>query len=398
MAMHEQSTGATDEWFTPPSVFNALGCEFDMDVASPGQTTTPWIPAKAFITENGLSVPWTGFIWMNAPFGGRNGLIPWLERFFAHGNGIALVPDRTSAPWWQAAASKAELILFIDGKLKFIDAKGVPGAAPAQGTCLFAVGQQGCEALRRAAGEGLGRLMSSPPAEEAVMAAEKPSPKPSEKPDLKVVSESPKEELDEDKVDSKGIGEELDEDELEFRKLRLDLPGVKGASAIGIVSINVSRVPPKHEFFRVHPTFSSVVPMVGIEEGMEDHFFVVSDEMVKALAGIGISVSPHRLYLTVTSRGAVHLIPIQSNSDNTYTTTKEIGLIAGMSKWVRLYTDLENKCYKVFEAPADRFAEAIWPELKDAKIFRLAFRDKGRLVDSTTHPLFLKWAARDRSK
>ena len=45
---------------------------------------------------------------------------------------------------------------------------------------------------------------------------------------------------------------------------------------------------------------------------------------------------------------------------------------------------------------AERFAEPIWPALSHAKIFRLAFRDKGRLVDSPEHPLFKKWAARDR--
>jgi hypothetical protein len=39
--------------------------------------------------------------------------------------------------------------------------------------------------------------------------------------------------------------------------------------------------------------------------------------------------------------------------------------------------------------------EPQWPDLKPAKIFRLAFRDKGRLVDSAEHPLFKKWAARD---
>ena len=63
---------------------------------------------------------------------------------------------------------------------------------------------------------------------------------------------------------------------------------------------------------------------------------------------------------------------------------------------MRLFTDQENKAYKVFPAPEGRFAEPQWLELKDAKIFRLAFRDKGRLVDSIQHPLFLKWAARDQ--
>jgi hypothetical protein len=159
MALHEQSVGRTDEWYTPSYVFDALGCEFDVDVASPGREFTPWIQAKRYITYHGLSASWTGFVWMNPPFGPRNGIVPWLEKFFAHGNGIALVPDRTSAPWWQNFAPRAELILFVSPKIKFIGANGAPGSSPAQGTSLFAVGQQGCAALQRAAANGLGVLM-----------------------------------------------------------------------------------------------------------------------------------------------------------------------------------------------------------------------------------------------
>jgi hypothetical protein len=193
--------------------------------------------------------------------------------------------------------------------------------------------------------------------------------------------------------------EELDEEEQEFRKLRRDLPGVKGASAIGIISINVSKTPGKNEFFRTHPEFRPLIPLVDLEVGMDKHFFAVSDEMVEALAGIGITVTNHTLYLTVTPRGAVRIIPVRHASPdgnlNEYHRTKEIGLLDGMKQWVRLFTDQENKVYKVFPAPAGRFSDPIWPELKHAKIFRLAFRDKGRLVDSVEHPLFKKWAARD---
>lgn len=95
---------------------------------------------------------------MNPPFGARNSLAPWLDKFFTHGNGIALVPDRTSAPWWQTYAPKAKLWLFVSPKLKFIGADGKPGESPAQGTCLWAVGEQGVKALHRAARCGLGTL------------------------------------------------------------------------------------------------------------------------------------------------------------------------------------------------------------------------------------------------
>jgi hypothetical protein len=42
MAAHEQSVGKSDEWYTPPDVFDALGCRFDLDVSSPGRDATPW--------------------------------------------------------------------------------------------------------------------------------------------------------------------------------------------------------------------------------------------------------------------------------------------------------------------------------------------------------------------
>jgi hypothetical protein len=169
---------------------------------------------------------------------------------------------------------------------------------------------------------------------------------------------------------------------------------------VGIVAIGVAKTPGKNEFFRTHPDFLPVVPIVDHEVGMEQQFFAVTDEMVEALASIGISVTDHSLYLTVTSRGAVKIVPVRgANSDgeqNEYNRTKEIGLIHAQDEWVRLYTDQENRYYKVFTAPAGRFAEPQWPALKPAKIFKLAFRDKGRLTDSPEHPLFQRWAARDK--
>ena len=117
--------------------------------------------------------------------------------------------------------------------------------------------------------------------------------------------------------------------------------------------------------------------------------------MVEALRGIGITVTDHVLYLTITSRGAYRIVPVrQANADgeqNEYHRTKEIGLVQAIDEWVRLFTDQENRCYKVFPAPAGRFADPTWPDLKPARIFKLAFRDKGRLVDSIEHPLFKKW-------
>ena len=159
MALHEQCVGATDEWYTPPHVFEALAAKFDLDVAYPADRELPWVPVRSVLVRGGLEAEWFGRVWMNPPFGGRNGLEPWLEKFFGHSNGVALVPDRTSAPWWQRWAPKADAVLFVAPKIKFIGRDMKPGKSPAQGTCLLAAGRHNVKPLERAAAHGLGVLL-----------------------------------------------------------------------------------------------------------------------------------------------------------------------------------------------------------------------------------------------
>lgn len=158
MAKHE-TPSRSDEWYTPPHVFDALGEAFHLDVAHPGRDQVSWVPADQIISADSLSKPWTGFVWMNPPFGGRNGLVPWLEKFFHHGCGIALTPDRTSAPWWQEAAAKADAILFWAPKIRFVPGPGAQASSPAQGTTLLASGDRAVKALARAAVRGHGVLL-----------------------------------------------------------------------------------------------------------------------------------------------------------------------------------------------------------------------------------------------
>lgn len=154
---HWEKTGESDEWFTPAYIFDALGVEFDLDVASPaggprgGMDVPTHVPTDAWLWHDSLETAWTGFVWMNPPFGGRNGLAPWIEKFIAHGNGVMLVPDRTSAPWFQSAAKRVDAILFLSPKVKFERPDGTLGKSPSTGTALMSVGADGNAALRRAA-------------------------------------------------------------------------------------------------------------------------------------------------------------------------------------------------------------------------------------------------------
>lgn len=162
MSTWEPSVGASDEWYTPARVFHALGTVFDLDVAAPAGGA-PHVPCRRYLTkaDDGLTAPWSGFVWMNPPFGGRNGLAPWLDRFFSHGNGIALTPDRTSAPWWQDAAAHAEAILFTRGKIQFERPDGSVGKSPGAGTTLWAIGGGAVADLLAAQACGLGTVWVS---------------------------------------------------------------------------------------------------------------------------------------------------------------------------------------------------------------------------------------------
>lgn len=147
MAEHEACVGATDEWYTPRDIFLALHLTFDLDPCSPG--IGHWVPARAVFTkvDDGLNKVWHGLVWMNPPFGGRNGQVPWLRKFFDHANGIALVAARTSAAWFHDQATRADAMLFPRGKTKFVRPDGTIGRSPGTGIVLLASGSAAVAAL-----------------------------------------------------------------------------------------------------------------------------------------------------------------------------------------------------------------------------------------------------------
>jgi hypothetical protein len=106
-----------DEWYTPSWVFRAIGVEFDLDPCSPGVPPSS-VPAKRHMTkaENGLAAEWSGSVWLNPPFSSKRA---WYERLVAHGDGIALMPNRTETHDLQAYMNAADALLFLRGRIYF---------------------------------------------------------------------------------------------------------------------------------------------------------------------------------------------------------------------------------------------------------------------------------------
>lgn len=147
MAEHEPCVGKSDDWYTPPDIFSALGLTFDLDPCSPGPGH--WVPARKIYTkdDDGLSQRWDGLVFMNPPFGGREGHIPWLQKFLSHGNGVAIVRAYTSSRWWHDWMPSADAVLFPRGKTKFIRPDGSIGTSPGHGVVLVGMGYDACHAL-----------------------------------------------------------------------------------------------------------------------------------------------------------------------------------------------------------------------------------------------------------
>lgn len=122
MSVHELPVGASVEWYTPPSLFTALGIDFDLDPASPNPPV-PWIPARQFYWEQGDELPWHGRVWLNPPYGPR--AIPFILRMLSHDNGLMLLPSRTETRAFQKSAQSATRVVFLRDRLHFVRPNGV---------------------------------------------------------------------------------------------------------------------------------------------------------------------------------------------------------------------------------------------------------------------------------
>lgn len=130
------NTDNNEEWLTPPSILKELG-PFDLDPAAP--VTRPWDMASLHYTklDDGLAQPWKGRVWLNPPYG-RN-TFAWLSRLSEHKSGIALIFARTETAGFHAEIwSKAKVVFFFQGRLRFHHATGEQGGTANAPSCLVA--------------------------------------------------------------------------------------------------------------------------------------------------------------------------------------------------------------------------------------------------------------------
>jgi len=143
--------GTSDDFYTPPFIFEALNVEFDMDVCAP-VGGVPWIPAKRSLTiiEDGLITPWAGLVWCNPPF---STIRPWADKLVDYKNAIALLPLSKSV-WSRQIWRKAAGIMILDKEPRYIKSDGT-NAATMTIPVLMAFNESCVDILKNS---GLGRV------------------------------------------------------------------------------------------------------------------------------------------------------------------------------------------------------------------------------------------------
>lgn len=124
---------------TPQYIIDALGA-FDLDPCAGEKTkigTINWSGKSLF--DNGIKRKWNGFVWCNPPFSEKE---IWIKKMIQHNNGILILPERGSAPWFGSLAEKVGTYFVMGKKINFVGGSSSNNL----GSVLFLFGE---EAIKR---------------------------------------------------------------------------------------------------------------------------------------------------------------------------------------------------------------------------------------------------------
>lgn len=144
----KKSVNTTDEWYTPRYIVESLG-PFDLDPCAPlvpiYRTATTTMYNKE---DNGLIQEWQGRVWLNPPYS-RPLIDKFVNKLAEHGNGIALPFNRCDTQLFQKTIfEKADAIMFLSGRVKFLRPDGDNAGTPGTGSVLIAFGELNSELLK----------------------------------------------------------------------------------------------------------------------------------------------------------------------------------------------------------------------------------------------------------
>ena len=182
--------------------------------------------------------------------------------------------------------------------------------------------------------------------------------------------------------DLKIIGADPDEDLLAL--VRLD-PAQLDATVKIPLTVQCHK-PPKHEFIRVHPQLQINVGGVELKDEEDGGLYVIIPAMT---AELGEEVKSFYLRPYINRTGVLRLWPIRlpgpDGRVNEWHRTAAVAADIATRKWIRVTANRSLGAYEVFEA-AKAPPDPEWPELDLSDMIRLAFRERGRIIQDGGSP------------
>lgn len=129
-----------DNLQTPQDILEALG-NFDLDPCAGQNTSIATINLWDGRGEDGLTAEWHGIVYCNPPFSEKE---IWSKKMIEHNNGILILPERGSAPWFGALALQAKSYFVMGKKINFV---GGPSSNNL-GSVLFPFGDEAIQKIK----------------------------------------------------------------------------------------------------------------------------------------------------------------------------------------------------------------------------------------------------------
>ncbi|MBW1784812.1 MAG: hypothetical protein JRL30_29220 [Deltaproteobacteria bacterium] len=147
---HVALNSGNNEWYTPPEYIDAAKLvmgSIDTDPAS-SKAANQTVGAKKYydVKADGLAKKWAGNVWMNPPY--AQPLInefcdTFCEKYkgMEFTQGCVLVNNATETEFGQKMLVLCDAVCFPNGRVKFLDPEGKPGA-PLQGQMVLYFGRE----------------------------------------------------------------------------------------------------------------------------------------------------------------------------------------------------------------------------------------------------------------
>ena len=151
-APHVANNSGNNEWYTPPHILEAARRHLkgiDCDPAS-SETANTNVKAKRIYTAEtcGLAAKtWGKRVWMNPPYAQPlcslfiDSLVERYQRDEIE-EAIVLVNNATETEWFRKLVSQAAAVVFVAGRVRFLDASNEPRNTPLQGQAVLYFGHR----------------------------------------------------------------------------------------------------------------------------------------------------------------------------------------------------------------------------------------------------------------